>query len=707
MIQPARSLKITPTHLERKAVIYIRQSSLKQVRLNTESQRNQRALVERARSLGWQEARIVVLDADLGQSASSTEGRDDFTQLAADLALGHVGIILSWEVSRLARNNADWYQLLDLAALVGALIADIEGVYDPCSYNDRLLLGLKGTMSEAELHMMRQRLNAGRLSKVARGEYIQHLPTGLVRIADGRVEKDPDEQIQRCIELVFATFAELGSAMKTLHVLKTHHILLPRHQTSGLRKGELLWKEPTESMIVEILHNPAYAGAFVYGRRPTDPLHRRPGHRGTGVVRKPMEEWVTIQQGVYPAYISWEQYLRNQARLLENTQEANAKQAAVRGAQGAVREGEALLQGLMCCGMCGHRMRVAYKSHVRYLCDGLKRHYDGPVCMSLYGSAIEEVVIQAFFEAIHPAQLDALSALLAQRVKEGERLAQHHRDQVRRATYEAHLARRRYEAVDPDNRLVAASLERGWEEKLLAQRQAEEDAERFQQHPPFPTLTPELRQQLEQMGPALPALWKAGKINNEHKKRLLRTLISRVIATKISVDLIEIKIVWVSGHFSTQQIVPPIHRQADASNYAELLSRIDQLTKQGLTDPEIATQLAAEGFHTARKGTVTVGTIRKLRTRDPNVSPSMLHQHRNVAMFNGYWTIPGLTRELGVGDNWLYSRIRQGRFSEDDLQHLPNYRVYLIRNDPVLVERLRAEAAASRRFDTTCNQPHS
>src|SRR5690242_6950800 len=228
MIQPARPLKITPTHLERKAVIYVRQSSPKQVRLNTESQRNQRALVERAKSLGWQEARIVVLDADLGQSATSTEGRDDFTQLAADLALGHVGIIFGWEVSRLARNNADWYHLLDLAAIVGALIADIEGVYDPRSYNDRLLLGLKGTMSEAELHMMRQRLDAGRLSKVERGEYVQHLPTGLVRTEQGRVEFDPDEQIQRVISLVFSTFAELGSAMKTLHSFKTHHILVPR-----------------------------------------------------------------------------------------------------------------------------------------------------------------------------------------------------------------------------------------------------------------------------------------------------------------------------------------------------------------------------------------------------------------------------------------------------------------------------------------------
>jgi len=707
MIQPIRSLKIMPTHLERKAIIYIRQSSLKQVRLNTESQRNQRALVERAHSLGWPPSRIVVLDGDMGQSASSKEGRDDFTQLAAEVALGHVGIIFGWEVSRLARNNADWYQLLDLAALVGALIADIEGVYDPCSYNDRLLLGLKGTMSEAELHMMRQRLNAGRLSKVARGEYIQHLPTGLVRREDGRVEKDPDEQIRRCIALVFSTFAELGSGLKTLHFLKAHHILLPRHQTSGLRKGELLWKEPTESMIIEILHNPAYAGAFVYGRRPIDPMLRKAGRRGTGVVRKPMEEWVMLKPGAYPAYISWEHFLHNQARLAENTQEAHARQAAVAGARGAAREGEALLQGLICCGMCGHRMRVAYKSHIRYLCDGLKRHYAGPVCMSLYGPSIEEVVIQAFFDALRPAQLDALSALLLQRAKEEQRLAQYHRDQVRRASYEAHLARRRYEAVDPDNRLVAASLEQGWEEKLLAQRQAEEEAERFEQRPLFPTLAPELRQQLEQMGPALPALWNNGKISNEHKKRLLRALISRVIATKTAVDLIEIKIVWVSGHFSVVQVTPPIHRQSDASNYQDLIERIDLLTKQGLTDPQIAAQLTREGFHTARRGAVTVATIHKLRSRDTQVSASALHQHRKVAMVNGYWTIPGLTRELGVGDNWLYSRIRQGRFSEQDIQHLPNYRVYLIRNDPVLVERLRAEAAASRRYDTTRKQSDS
>lgn len=705
MMSAPRSLKIMPTHLERKAVIYIRQSTPKQVRTNAESQHNQRALVERAQSLGWSPARIMVLDADLGHTATTTEGRDDFTQLAAELALGHVGIIFGWEVSRLARNNADWYQLLDLAAVVGALIADIEGVYDPRSYNDRLLLGLKGTMSEAELHMMRQRLNAGRLSKVERGEYVQHLPTGLVRTEQGQVEFDPDEQIRRCITLVFSAFAELGSAMKTLRFLKAHQILLPRHQTSGLLKGELLWKEPTEAILVEILHNPAYAGAFVYGRRPVDPLQRKPGHRGSGVTRKPIEEWVTIQQGVYPAYISWEQYLRNQARLAENAQEAHAKQAALHGARGAPREGEALLQGLLCCGMCGYRMRVAYKHHVRYLCDGLKRHYAGVTCMSLDGPAIEDVVVQAFFDALRPAHLDALQALLAGRAREEARFRQYHHDQVTRATYEAHLARRRYEAVDPDNRLVAATLERSWEEKLAAKRQAEEEAECFEHRPAFPTLSPEPRQQLEQIGPALPDLWASGKIGNEHKKRLLRSLISRVIATRLEADCMEIKIVWVSGHFSVAQVIPPIHRQADASQYEELVARLDELTRQGLTDPEIAGQLTTEGFHTARRLAVTVGTIHKLRKNHGQVSS--LHRHRKVSMIDGFWTIPGLTRELGVGQRWLYQQIYQGKLTEPDIKRLPGYRVYLIPNDPVLLERLRAEAAASRRFDTSRHTSHS
>ena len=484
-----------------------------------------------------------------------------------------------------------------------------------------------------------------------------------------------------------------------------HQILLPLHQTSGLLKGELLWKKPTESIIIEILRNPAYAGTFVYGRRPTDPLLRKPGQRGSGVVRKPMEEWVTIQHGVYPAYITWEHYLQNQARLADNTAAINAKYAAQRQARGAPREGEALLQGIMCCGACGYRMRVAYKPAIRYLCDGLKRHYAGTACMSLDGFSIEEVVIQAFFEALQPAQLDALEALLKQQQEAEARLHQYWGDQVSRATYEAHLARRRYEAVDPDNRLVAASLERRWEETLVNLRQAEEDAERFERRTPGPTLTREMRQQLEHLGPALPALWASGKISNEHKKRLLRSLISRVIATRLAPDCVEIKIVWISGHFSVAQVIPPIHRQADASHYEELVARLDELTRQGLTDPEIAEQLTREGFHTARRSAVTVGTIHKLRKNHGQVSS--LHRHHKVSMVDGFWTIPGLTQELGVGAGWLYQQIYQGKLKAPDIERLPGYRVYLIRNDPELLERLRAQAAVSRRYDTARHISHS
>lgn len=353
----------------------------------------------------------------------------------------------------------------------------------------------------------------------------------------------------------------------------------------------------------------------------------------------------------------------------------------------------------MCCGACGYRMRVAYKTHIRYLCDGLKRHYDGPVCMSLYGPAVEEIVVQAFFDALQPAQLDALEAVLARQQQQGARLRQQARDQVKRTTYEAHLARRRYEAVDPENRLVAASLEQTWEEKLVAQREAEEEAARLAQRPAGPSLSPERRQQLEHLGQTLPALWSSDQLTNEHRKRLLRSLITRVIATRLAPDRIELKIVWVSGYFSVAQVIPPIHRQADASNYEALVARLDELTGQGLTDPEIAEQLTAEGFHTARRLAVTVGTIHKLRQNHGQVSS--LHRHRKVSMLDGYWTIPGLTRELGVGHGWLYQQIYQGKLTEPDLERLPGYRVYLIRNDPDLVARLRQEATASRRYDTT------
>ncbi len=679
-------LKITPVHLERSAIVYVRQSSLKQVRQNQESQLNQRSLVERAQTLGWHQERIKVLDADLGQSAASTEGRDDFKALTAEVALGHVGIIFGWEVSRLARNNADWYRLLDLSALFGTLIADVDGVYDPRLYNDRLLLGLKGTMSEAELYMLRQRMNAGRLSKVMRGEYVQRLPTGLVRLPDKSVVKDPDNQIRHIIELVFIKFEELGSCQKVLRFCKHNDILLPRHQTSGFHKGEIVWKKPSASAIYEIMCNPAYAGTFVYGRRSKDPTQQIPGRHGTGAIRKPMSEWVCIKHDVYPAYITWEQYLANQNRLHENATCFNNRN---RAGQGSPRKGAALLQGLATCGECGHIMCVVYKPNVRYVCQGLTQEFAEPMCASLGGAFIDNFVVQAFFAAIQPAELNALEALLAQRHQERAQLEHHWEQRVQRATYEAHLARRRYETVDPENRLVASELERRWEEKLIALRETQEAAERFGKEPAMPALDPELRRQLECISQTLPALWDNGQLTNEHKKQLLRSLISRVILKRIALDRLEIKIVWVSGHFSVDYLIPPINRQADVGRYDEMVSRIHELWQKDHNDVDIAAVLTLEGFHSARRPNVSAVTVKEIRKQNQWVSS--YHRHRLSDKVDGLWTIYGLSKELGVNRDWLYRRIRSGKLQEPDVIRNPRYGTYLIRDDPELIGRLRME----------------
>jgi DNA invertase Pin-like site-specific DNA recombinase len=688
-------LKIASTHLERRAVVYIRQSSLKQVRQNQESQLYQRALVERAQGLGWHQERIEVMDADLGQSAAQVEGRGDFKALAAAVALGQVGIILGWEVSRLARNNADWYQLLDLAALFGTLIADVEGIYDPRLYNDRLLLGLKGTMSEAELHMLRQRMDAGRLSKVKRGEYVQHLPTGLVRLADQSVVKDPDAQIRQVIELIFAKFEELGSCQKVLRYFKQHEILLPRHQTSGFHKGELLWKKPSAAAIYDILCNPAYAGAFVYGRRPKEPTRQIPGRHATGVVHKPMAEWISIQQGVYPAYITWEQYLENRARMQEN---ASRHDERTQRGPGTPREGAALLQGLATCGECGHVMRTVYKPGIRYVCYGLTKEFAEPMCESLDGASVEALVVQAFFEAIQPAQLDALEALLAHRHQERAQVERHWEQQVQRATYEAHLARRRYEDVDPDNRLVAAELERRWEEKLVALRENQEAAERFRQEQEIPAIDPELRHQLQHIAQALPDLWNSGRLTNEHKKRLLRSLISRVILKRVAPDRVEVKIVWVSGHFSVFNLIPPIHRQADVSRYDEMISRVHDLWQAGYNDDDMAAALTQEGFHSARSLEVSTFTVGKIRRQ--NGWASNYHRHRLADRIDGSWTVHGLCGELGIDRDWLYRRIYNGQLQDPDILRVPPYGNYLIKDDPVLIEKLRQEVEQLHRKTT-------
>ncbi len=340
-------------------------------------------------------------------------------------------------------------------------------------------------------------------------------------------------------------------------------------------------------------------------------------------------------------------------------------------------------------------MRVAYKPHVRYVCDGLAGDFAERMCASLDGVSVEALVVQAFFAALHPAHLDALEALLAQHRQDQAAVQQHAQVHLQRAQYEVHLARRRYHAVDPDNRLVAAELERTWEERLVGLHQAEEALARAQQLPELPTLAPVMREQFTHIAQALPTLWKSGQLTNEHKKELLRSLVARVILRRTQPDEVEVTIVWVSGHFSVQRLTPPIHRQQDVSHYAEFVARLHTLYEQGHTDAQMASQLTREGFHTARNHAVSARTVLKIRREHGWVSH--YHRHRRADKVEGNWTIHGLAHLLGVDRDWFYRRIYAGRLRAPEVVRLPGSGNYVIRDDPALLQRLRDEATAARR----------
>ena len=417
---------VTPLHLARKALIYVRQSSPHQVLSNQESLRLQYALKQRAESLGWRLDDIEIIDADLGLTGATTQHREGFKDLIAQVTLGQVGIILSYEVTRLSRNCSDWYPLLDLCGYKNCLIADREGVYDPASPNGRLLLGLKGQISEVELHTIRARLTAGLLNKAQRGELALQLPIGLVRDEVGHVHFDPNREVQDRIHLVFDSFLQLRSASKVLHFFNEQELGLPRHD----RFGDLLWKKPTVAAILEMLKNPAYAGAFVYGRTRTT---RQPSGDIT-LHRLPMEQWRICIKDKYPAYINWETFEQIQLRLQDNYAEYDRKQS-----RGIPRPGVALLHGLVYCGECGHKLLVQYKESPCYLCNYLRQQYGVPVCQRIPTPSIDAYVVGAFFQAFAPIELDVYARAVATQAETAERVGRAHKQHVDRLRYETAL----------------------------------------------------------------------------------------------------------------------------------------------------------------------------------------------------------------------------------------------------------------------------
>jgi hypothetical protein len=529
---------------------------------------------------------------------------------------------------------------------------------------------------------------------------VQRLPTGLVRLSDKSVIKDPDQQIQHVIGLVFSKFKEFGSALQVLRYCKQQEILLPRRHGNGVGPDHVRWRQPSEEAICAILANPAYAGTFVHGRRTSDPRRPSPGRRTPVMVRRPMEEWQCIIQDAYPAYISWTQYLANRARLSANV--TRFRESTNEG-RGAPREGAALLQGLATCGLCGRQMHVDYRRHPRYVCTGMRRSYAEPRCAHLDGPSIEAFVVQAFFDAMAPAQLESLDEVLAQHQRERQRLETYHQQQVSHARFAATLARRRYEHVDPAYRLAAAELEREWDDRLRALRQAEEAAERFAHEPDEPTLTPELRHQLLHLSQCLPDLWLSPQLRHPQRKALLRSLIARVMVKRTAADRVEVKIIWASGHFSEGIVIAPVGSQRHVTGYDTMVERTRQLWAEGYSDLQIADVLSREGFRSAQRETVLAKTVMKIRHRHLWGSP--YHQHRLVDKIDEKWTIRGLARELGVEWGWVYNRIRNGFLNEPDVSRRPPHGNVLIRDDAELLTRLRVEVTRSRRLRKNASTP--
>ena len=512
--------KITAAHLRRRAFIYIRQSTLRQVFENTESTERQYALRPRVQALGWAPDQIQVIDQDLGQSGASAADRQGFQTLVAEVSLGHVGLVMGLEVSRLARNSADWHQLLELCALTDTLIGDDDGVYDPHQFNDRLVLGLKGTMSEAELHILKSRLQGGIESKARRGELRAPIPVGFVYTPDHRVVLDPDQAVQDAIRLVFDTFARTGSAWTTVQYFTIHAVPFPRRIHNGPHRGDLVWGALVHSRVRQLLHNPRYAGAFCFGRTHT----RYTGDHKAHVEPLPPDEWLALIRDAHPGYITWAQFEEIQQQLRQNAHTYDPDTV-----HRPPREGSALLQGIALCGRCGHRMTVRY--HHRqgvavpdYVCQRAGIEAGQALCQQIPGAAIDTAVGDLVVRTISPAALQAALAVQQDYVQQLEDVERLRQQEIERARYHVHLAQRRYLQVDPENRLVAQSLETDWNTQLQILQDLE--AAHARRRRADPQITPEQQAAIAALATDIPRLWADPATPVRERKRLVRWVIA-------------------------------------------------------------------------------------------------------------------------------------------------------------------------------------
>jgi DNA invertase Pin-like site-specific DNA recombinase len=587
--------KIQNTHCERTAFVYVRQSTPLQVIEHRESTERQYHLRDRAIELGWPPSRVEVIDEDQGRSGSSATHRTGFQRLASEVGLGKVGIVFMLEASRLARNNSDWHRLIEICGVSGTLIADESAVYNPREPNDRLLLGVKGTLSEAELFTLRTRLYEGRWNKARKGLLHFPLPVGYVQTADGGWALDPDTQVRERLDFLFESFRHHGIVRAVVRDLKEHGLELPTRVTAKEGYGSLIWKSPTLSAVIRILHNPAYAGAYVYGRWEYCSERRSPKTGKATAHARTVAQWPVNITEHHPAYLVWEEFVKNQERLRNNWSHE--------GSRGVPREGSGLLQGIVYCGVCGRKMSVQNraakdKRSPSYICGRGYQDGDEKICQSMTSRPVDAAVVEAFLTAVSPISLQVAAQVLDQ-VEQDLIVQRRQRElQLEQARYEARLAQRQYDAVDPANRLVAAELERRWNEKLervaqleRAYAQAEREAEW--------SLTADERAAITELSQDLPAVWSAETTTNQERKQLVRMAIESVQLDGISqAGQIEVQIRWRSGTVTSLSVKRAAPGEGSLKTPEEAVSRIHEMARRSSYD-EIAARLNRAGLRSA------------------------------------------------------------------------------------------------------------
>lgn len=668
-VQPFPSHKLTEFHLERDAVLYVRQSTSRQLRDHQESTARQYHLTERLAALGWPHDRIIVIDDDLGISGAGTVDRPGFRRLLNLVTEQRTGIVLGLEMSRLARNSKDWHHLFEVCAIYGTLIADEDGVFDPNDPNDRLVLGLKGIISEMELHTMRVRLERGRLNKAQRGELFHELPVGYTRDELGRPRLDPDESARHVMTMFFSMFETIGSAHGLFHHLSSSRTLLPFRDRGGL----LAWKLPSKSTVAAILKHPLYAGAYGYGRR-ANYKRKRPGQAGRKDL--PMEQWKVLLRNLYPSYITWDQYESNLRRLASNDTR--------RGRGGAPRRGGSLLTGIVFCASCGRRLSTIYDANGRgsYHCGRHRTQANAVSCRTtLVSRVVDDLVAAKILQALAPASIDLSLRVVEDETTRREQLETLSFHRRQRAQYEVGLAERRYRAVDPDNRLVAGSLERQWEAALRNLQSADQELEQLRASRPIQLGDAERRELVEACS-EIEGLWR-GSASIEERKEIVRLLIEKVVVqVHDDSDRAAVWVHWFGGFENHYQFTRPVSRFYQLTAYDELIEFIIKLTKQGASAAETAGRLAAEGYSSPRsQGPISASMVEKLLLSKP-----CAQQLSDPELLPGDWRAEALAHELGMPTKRLKDWVTRGWATA--IQR-PHGRTWVIYADEMELSRLR------------------